>query len=205
MENSTNKEVEEDLKDLDAKKDENIDVEQCENKEVEVETEVETETDEVKDEKVVDLNPALEIKKLEDKVKDLDDKNLRLKAEYANFRRRTSEEKTTIGLFANEKIMNEMLTIIDNMQRALDSATDKEDSLFKGVEMVNKQLVDTLNKFGLEEIKAEEGIEFDPNLHMAVMQEAVDGMDPNKIVLVLQRGYKLGAKVLRASMVKVSC
>lgn len=203
MENSTNKEVEEDLKDLDAKKDEKVDVEQCENKEAEVETEVET--DEIKDEKVVDLNPALEIKKLEEKVKDLDDKNLRLKAEYANFRRRTSEEKTTIGLFANEKIMNEMLTIIDNMQRALDSATDKEESLFKGVEMVNKQLVDTLNKFGLEEIKAEEGTEFDPNLHMAVMQEAVDGMDPNKIVLVLQKGYKLGAKVLRASMVKVSC
>ena len=67
-----------------------------------------------------------------------------------------------------------------------------------------KQLKDIIIKFGVEEIEAQDA-DFDPNLHLAVMQENVEGVEPNKVVMVLQKGYKLGNKVLRASMVKVSC
>lgn len=134
----------------------------------------------------------------------LNDQHQRLQAEYANYRRRTQQEKETMGLFANEKILTELIPVVDSMEMALQSCTDKEDNIYKGIELVYKQLQNTLEKFGVEEIKAEE-MDFDPNLHLAVMQESVEGVEANKVVMVLQKGYKLANKVLRPSMVKVSC
>ena len=162
------------------------------------------ENEETTEENVVDIEEKLEEKKLKDEIDALNDQYKRLQAEYANYRRRTQEEKETIGIFANEKILSELIPVIDSMERALDACTDKEDTMFKGVELVYRQLKDMIVKFGVEEIEAENA-EFDPNLHLAVMQESVDGVEPNKVVMVLQKGYKLGNKVLRASMVKVSC
>ena len=156
-------------------------------------------------ENIDECEPAFKIKSLENKIKDQEEAILRLNAEYANFRRRTAEEKATIGLYANEKVFNELIPVIDNMKRALEACEDKESPLFVGVDMVYKQLLDSLKSSGLESIDAELGQEFDPNLHMAVMQEASDEYEPGKILMVLQKGYKLDKKVLRASMVKVSC
>ena len=156
-------------------------------------------------ENIDECEPAFKIKSLENKIKDQEEAILRLNAEYANFRRRTAEEKATIGLYANEKVFNELIPVIDNMKRALEACEDKESPLFVGVDMVYKQLLDALKSSGLESIDAELGQEFDPNLHMAVMQEVSDEYEPGKILMVLQKGYKLDKKVLRASMVKVSC
>gem|GEM_PF-128237 len=156
-------------------------------------------------ENIDECEPAFKIKSLENKIKDQEEAILRLNAEYANFRRRTAEEKATIGLYANEKVFNELIPVIDNMKRALEAFEGKERPLFVGVDMVYKQLLDALKSSGLESIDAELGQEFDPNLHMAVMQEASDEYEPGKILMVLQKGYKLDKKVLRASMVKVSC
>ena len=160
--------------------------------------------EETTEDNVVDIEEKLEEKKLRDEIDTLNDQYKRLQAEYANYRRRTQEEKETIGIFANEKMLSELIPVIDSMERALDACTDKEDTMFKGVELVYKQLKDMIIKFGVEEIEAENA-EFDPNLHLAGMQESIDGVEPNKVVMVLQKGYKLGNKVLRASMVKVSC
>lgn len=167
--------------------------------------------EQTEDDNVTDINSKLEEKKVNDQIKDLEskieqyeDKYKRLQAEYANYMRRTQQEKETIGIFANEKIITELIPVIDNMERALDACTDKEEALFKGVDLVYKQLKDSLTKFGVEEIEAE-GAEFDPNVHMAVMQESIEGLEPNKVVMVLQKGYKLGTKVIRPTMVKVSC
>ena len=160
--------------------------------------------EETTEDNVVDIEEKLEEKKLRDEIDTLNDQYKRLQAEYANYRRRTQEEKETIGIFANEKMISELIPVIDSMERALDACTDKEDTMFKGVELVYKQLKDMIVKFGVEEIEAENA-EFDPNLHLAVMQEAVDGVEANKVVMVLQKGYKLNTKVLRPSMVKVSC
>ena len=156
-------------------------------------------------ENIDESEPVFKIKSLENKLKDQEEAILRLNAEYANFRRRTAEEKATIGLYANEKAFNELIPVIDNMERALEACDDKESPLFVGVDMVYKQLIDALKNSGLERIDAEPGQDFDPNLHMAVMQEASDEYEPGKILMVLQKGYRLDKKVLRASMVKVSC
>ena len=168
------------------------------NEEIELTEEVTEETQEEANEEVQEVDER------DLKIEELTDSLQRLQAEYANYRRRTQQEKETIGVFANEKILNELIPVVDSMERALEACTDKEDTMFKGVDLVYKQLKDMMTKFGLEEIEAEDA-EFDPNLHLAVMQESIDGVEPNKVVMVLQKGYKLGNKVLRASMVKVSC
>ena len=83
------------------------------------------------------------------KVEELTDTLQRLQAEYANYRRRTQQEKETMGIFANEKILNELIPVMDNMERAMDACTDKEDSMYKGIDMVQNQLKATFEKFGL--------------------------------------------------------
>ena len=160
---------------------------------------------------VTDINSKLEEKKINDKMEELErqveekeDKYKRLQAEYSNYIRRTQEEKQTIGIFANEKIIKELIPVIDSMERAMEACTDKEDDMYKGIELVHKQLINCLQKFEVEEIAALNE-DFDPNLHLAVMQESVEGVEPNKVVMVLQKGYKLKAKVIRPTMVKVSC
>lgn len=172
---------------------------------------VEVEEDATCDENVTDINSKLEEKKINDKIEELqkqidekDDKYKRLQAEYSNYMRRTQQEKETIGLFANEKIIGELIPVLDSMERAIDACTDKEDNMYKGIELAHKQLIDCLQKFGVEEIAALNE-EFDPNLHLAVMQESVEGVEANKVVMVLQKGYKLKTKVIRPTMVKVSC
>lgn len=156
------------------------------------------------DDNVIDISSRLEEEKIKEELEQEKDRYQRLQAEYSNYIRRTNQEKETIGLFANEKIITELIPVIDSMERAIESFDNKEDKLFEGINLVNKQLKDTLTKFGVEEIEAEKA-DFDPNLHLAVMQESVDGIDANKVIVVLQRGYKLGTKVIRPSMVKVSC
>ena len=168
------------------------------NEEIELAEEVTEETQEVVNEE------AQEVDERDLKIEELTDSLQRLQAEYANYRRRTQQEKETIGVFANEKILNELIPVVDSMERALEACTDKEDTMYKGIDLVYKQLTATFEKFGLQEIEAENA-DFDPNLHLAVMQEAVDGVEANKVVMVLQKGYKLNTKVLRPSMVKVSC
>ncbi|MGL5714475.1 MAG: nucleotide exchange factor GrpE [Paraclostridium sp.] len=145
-----------------------------------------------------------EVDEKDSQIEELTDSLQRLQAEYANYRRRTQQEKETIGVFANEKILTELIPVVDSMERALEACTDKEDNMYKGIDLVYKQLTATFEKFGLETIDAENQ-DFDPNLHLAVMQETVDGVEANKVVMVLQKGYKLNTKVLRPSMVKVSC
>ena len=169
------------------------------NDEVEVYTKEETTEDNLSD-----INSKLEENKLKEEINSINEQYMRLQADYSNYRRRTQQEKETIGLFANEKILNDLIPVIDNMERALEACDDKESTMYKGIDLVYKQLQDTLKKFGVEEIEALEK-DFDPNVHLAVMQESVEGVEANKVVMVLQKGYKLGSKVLRASMVKVSC
>ena len=120
-------------------------------------------------EEATEAKDSSEADEKDKKVEELTDTLQRLQAEYANYRRRTQQEKETMGIFANEKILNELIPVMDNMERAMDACTDKEDSMYKGLDMVQKQLKATFEKFGLEEIDAE-GQEFDPNLHLAVVK-----------------------------------
>ena len=132
----------------------------------------------------------------------LNTKYLRLMADFQNYKRRTEKEKSDIYAFANEKIVSELLNVIDNFERALD-AGNEGDSFVEGMNLIFKQLQGVLEKAGVVEIEAL-GHEFDPNFHHAVMTEDSEEYESGKITSVLQKGYLLNNKVIRPSMVKVA-
>ncbi|MBR5516497.1 MAG: nucleotide exchange factor GrpE [Firmicutes bacterium] len=132
----------------------------------------------------------------------LNERYLRLMADFQNFKRRTEKEKSDIYAFANEKIISELLNVIDNFERAL-PAGDAEDNFYKGMEMILKQLLGVIEKAGASEIKAL-GEDFDPNFHNAIMMEDSVEYESGKVSGVLQKGYILNNKVIRPSMVKVA-
>lgn len=142
-----------------------------------------------------------EEKNLETKISELTNVLQRTQADFINYKRRTEEEKKTISLFANEKILLELLLVIDNFDRALSNENKSTESFFEGISLINKQIHSILEKNEVLEINTE--IDFDPNLHYAVMQEDINE-ESNKILEVFQKGYLLKDKVLRPAMVKVS-
>ena len=132
----------------------------------------------------------------------MNEKYLRLMADFQNYKRRTEKEKNDIYAFANEKIVSELLNVIDNFERALAHGA-AGDSFTEGMNMIFKQLKDVLEKAGVTEIEAL-GADFDPNFHNAVMTEDSDQYESGKVIEVLQKGYILNNRVIRPSMVKVS-
>ena len=129
------------------------------------------------------------------------DQYQRMLAEYANYKRRTEQEKEQIGAFTKAELLTSLLTSLDNMEKAI--AAPAGDEYKTGVDLVLRQFMESLHKFGLEEIEAENA-PFDPNVHNAVMREDADGIEPDTVTAVFQKGYKLGDRVLRPSMVKVA-
>lgn len=129
---------------------------------------------------------------------------MRLMADFQNFKRRTEKEKSDIYAFANEKIVKELLDVIDNFERALAVGNGADGEKFlEGMEMILKQLLGVLEKAGVAEIKAL-GEDFDPNFHNAVMTEDSTEYESGKVTAVLQKGYTLNGRVVRPTMVKVS-
>ncbi|MBQ6388991.1 MAG: nucleotide exchange factor GrpE [Mogibacterium sp.] len=127
---------------------------------------------------------------------------MRLMAEFQNFKRRAAREKTDIHAYANEKIIGELLPVLDNFERALETKSDDIEGYAKGMELIFTQLRTALEHAGLAEIPAL-GEEFDPNVHNAVMTEQSEEQEDGKVSRVLQKGYKLNDKVIRPSMVAV--
>ncbi|MTI49383.1 nucleotide exchange factor GrpE [Sporosalibacterium faouarense] len=138
-------------------------------------------------------------------IEDLNNSYLRLKADFTNYKNRVQKEKEAIYAYAAEEIITELLGVIDNFERALDSVDEgqKESSLYQGVEMIYNQLMLALTKAGLNEIDALNQ-KFDPNLHHGVAQEESGDHDEDTILEIFQKGYKLKEKVIRPSMVKIS-
>lgn len=145
------------------------------------------------------------IKDYEDKLKENEDRLLRLQADFDNYRKRVLKEREEVYSYALEEVMLQLLPVIDNFERAIDSF--KEGSLdikyVEGLEMVYKNFIETLSKNGLDEIEALNST-FDPNFHHAVMQMEAEEEDENLVKEVFQKGYTLNSKVIRPSMVKVA-
>lgn len=160
-------------------------------------------------EEVVEESVAEEVSaedKLKTELSELNDKYLRLMAEFANYQTRTAKEKAARYADAIVDAVSELLPIGDNLERALKTQVQSEDAVkFKeGIEMVMKQFNDSLTKLNVEPIKAE-GEQFDPNLHNAVMHIEDESIDDNTVVEDLMRGYIYkGERVVRHSMVKVA-
>lgn len=145
-----------------------------------------------------------EVEKLQAQVAEEQDKYMRLYAEYDNFRRRSAKEREGIYADAYADALNQILPIIDNLERAAQySGEDLESPMAKGIELTIKSCVEALNKMGVYEIEAL-GKTFDPNFHNAVMHIDDDAYGENEIVEVFMKGYIRGEKVLRFSMVKVA-
>ncbi len=134
-------------------------------------------------------------------LEELNDKYLRLVAEYDNYRKRTAKEKEAIYPEAKVSVISSFLPVLDNLERALQSVGD--DPVYEGVKMISKQFVETLKSAGVEEIPAL-GEKFDPNFHNAVMHVDDENFGENEIVEEFQKGYKMGERIIRYSMVKVA-
>lgn len=142
------------------------------------------------------------IEKLQAQLADNDEKYKRLDAEYYNYRNRSIKEKEEAYKNATAKAIEEILSVTDNFERALNTKTSDE-SYKKGVEMIYTQFCDVMKKMGVEEIEAE-GKTFDPNFHHAVNQIEDENLGENIVAKVFQKGYTLSGKVIRPAMVCVA-
>ena len=139
---------------------------------------------------------------LEKEKADLNDKFLRICAEYDNFRKRSQKEKDALYGEIKANTVTQFLPVYDNLERALKQNTEDE-AYKKGVEMIMTQFCSTLEKLGVTEIECL-GEKFDPAMHNAVMHVDDEEKGENEIVEVFQKGFKLGEKVIRFAMVKVA-
>lgn len=137
----------------------------------------------------------------EQEVAELNDKYLRLYAEYDNFRRRSAKERENIYFDAKSDTIKNILPILDNMERA--TAFTEADKILEGMNLILKSFNDNFAKMDIKEIEAL-GKTFDPNVHYAVMHIEDENYGENEVVEVLQKGYICGDKVIRYAMVKVA-
>ncbi|MEY3667881.1 MAG: hypothetical protein RL572_1421 [Pseudomonadota bacterium] len=135
------------------------------------------------------------------------DEVLRVQAEMQNLRRRTEQDVEKAHKFGQEKLSAELLAVMDNLERALQVAVDRENesvkSLLTGVELTLKSFADCFRKFGIEQVDPL-GEPFDPQVHQAMAMQENPKVDPNTVIGVMQKGYTLHGRVLRPAMVMVS-
>ena len=142
--------------------------------------------------------------KLEAEIAELKDKNLRLYAEFDNYRRRTAKESFEMMVTANAGLIGKLTEVLDNFNRAFDSQNKASAEDFeKGMKMIFGRFKDLLDAEGLEEIDPS-GTEFDPNLHEALLQQVSDTVPENHVIQTVSKGYKLKAKILKHAKVIVS-
>ena len=134
------------------------------------------------------------------------DAQLRAQAEIENIRRRAEMDVEKAHKFALEKFANELLPVIDSLERALEVA-NKEDpqlaSMIEGIELTLKGLLGAVRKFGVE-VVGETGVPFNPEVHQAMSMMESEEFEPNHVMLVMQRGYTLNGRLLRPAMVAVA-
>jgi molecular chaperone GrpE len=128
---------------------------------------------------------------------------LRAVADFDNYRKRIERERRELSDYAATDVLLELLPIIDNFERALQAPAAGDEAFKKGVELIHKQMLDLLRKRGVTLIDAL-GADFDPNVHQAVIHEPSDDHREGEVMQELQRGYKLGDRLLRPAMVKVA-
>lgn len=147
----------------------------------------------------------LDAEKLATELADLNQRFLRVAADFENYKRRSLQEKDDLVKYSNSKIMGEILPVLDAFQLALKNPGESKETqnVIKGVEMLYRQLLQALEQAGMTKIEAV-GQPFDPKLHEAIMQVEDDSVPEDTVVEELRAGYMLNERVIRPSMVKVS-
>lgn len=157
-----------------------------------------------KEAKIAQLEAALLVS--EERVKEQQDSVLRARAEVENMRRRSEQEVDKARKFALSRFAEELLPVIDNLERAIQAADGEVEAikpLLEGVELTHKTFVDTIAKFGLKEINPH-GEVFNPEFHQAMSIQESAEHEPNTVMFAMQKGYELNGRVLRPAMVMVS-
>ncbi len=152
----------------------------------------------------VEQTPEEHIAELEKRVAELEDKNLRMMAEFDNYRRRTNKEKLDLMATAGERIFTEMLPLVDDFERAV-AAMDKTDDIEavrEGIRLIQQKFIGFLNKQNVHAIETE-GVDFNTDEHEAITTFAAGEEQRGKVIDCTQRGYKLGDKVIRFAKVVV--
>lgn len=178
-----------------------------------VQEDVQAEIEETTEETVVEEQVELTVEEqyeaklaeLQAKLDDEENRHLRLRADFDNMRRRSQLDREAAEKYRAQKLLSDLLPVLDNFERALqvEATSEEAASIVKGIEMVYRSLVEATEKEGLQVIKAE-GEVFDPNFHQAVMQEQDSEKETGVVVRELQKGYILKDRVLRPSMVSVN-
>lgn len=171
----------------------------------ETEDESEVEVEEAQEELSETEQLEKEIESLKTLVESQEDKYLKLLAEFENFKRRNKQEAELRNKYKEQALAEDLLSVIDNLERALQVEEDNDafSSLKKGVDMVYKDFIKVFENHDIKPIEAV-GVEFDPNVHQAVMTEEDDSVESNIVIEEFQKGYVLKDRVIRPSMVKVS-
>ena len=174
--------------------------------EIKVEEALEQDAVENSEEEIQEVKEEVEEKnEWQEKYETLNNQYIRLAADFDNFRKRQEAERESLLKYGAESTIKKLIEVLDNFDRGIKAIETVEDceKVKECYNLAYKNFNDVLSKIGLEVIKAE-GEEFDPNLHEAVMQTPTDEKPENIIIAELQKGYKLGDKVLRASLVNVA-
>jgi molecular chaperone GrpE len=131
------------------------------------------------------------------------DRLLRKTAEFDNYRKRIDRERQQVSESAAADLLEELLPLVDDMERALHAEGSDAEAIRRGVELIHKQLLETLRKRGVRPIESL-GADFDPHYHMAVAHDSAEGRRDGEIIEEFRRGYMLGDRLLRPAMVKVA-
>lgn len=133
------------------------------------------------------------------------DRFIRLSAEFDNYRKRKQREIDEFKKFANETVFKQFLPVVDNLERAMNSAENTQDlnMLLEGVKLTHKEILKVFQTFNVQQVEAENHL-FDPNFHQAVTQKETDEVPENTVTDVLQTGYLLHDRLIRPAMVVVS-
>jgi molecular chaperone GrpE len=148
---------------------------------------------------------ALQLAAKEKERQELYDRLLRTMAEFDNYKKRAAKDKEDLTRYGNERLLRELLPVMDNFERALEQAKNSPDlkALQDGLEMILRQFVSVLEKFGVKGFSSL-GEPFDPNRHEAMTHQESAGHEENTVISEFQKGYNLHDRLLRAAMVAVS-
>ena len=174
-------------------------------KDGEMELQMEEDNEEETFEEKIDKDSVEELDKLKQDYDMLNNQYLRLAADFDNYRKRQAQEREGLINYGKIESLTKLLEVLDNFDRAEKALKETEDinCVKEAFNVLHKQIVDSLEKVGLSKIETI-GLEFDPNIHEAVMQTPTQDYPDQTIISELQKGYKLGEKVLRPALVNVA-
>lgn len=182
-------------------------------KEIKDSAEVVNEADEIEEveeaedsQEAVEENAEENTEESDEKIEELTNRLMRLQADFENYKRRVEKEKAAIVQYASSGLVEKILPVLDNFDRALseeNKSENKNEGFFDGVNMIRNQMIEALKSEGVEEIEAV-GQPFDPNFHNAIQQVDSDEYDSGIVTEEYQKGYMLKDKVIRPSMVVVA-